>query len=212
MAKRPAYLIENGKVIRRDYDFKWVAGLSTSQNQKCALSLHEAICAAEPGARPLEVSTKGTVPLGISLSAFNLKLNGFTFENVFHSGKMFEHAGPFPDLLSVPPRDAKHDERLRTSGKLVGFRYQDMDFPLEPQTLYFDFIYCKAVLETLPVEEIERIRAYDHFTDIVFNPSKSINTQAKAVAEIHLMLDLYGCIPEMDPAEFLGFHQKYVFA
>ena len=27
--------------------------------------------------------------------------------------------------------------------------------------------------------------------------------------EIRLMLDLYGCIPEMDPAEFLRFHQKY---
>ena len=43
MATRPAYLIGNGKVIRKDYDFTWISGLSSSQKQKCALSLHEAI-------------------------------------------------------------------------------------------------------------------------------------------------------------------------
>lgn len=28
MATRPAYLIENGKVVRKDYDFTWISGLS----------------------------------------------------------------------------------------------------------------------------------------------------------------------------------------
>lgn len=212
MANRPAYLIENGKIIRKDYDFIWISGLSASQKQKCALSLHEAIRSIDTSANVLEVSTKSNIPLGIKMSAFNLKLDGFPLENIFQSGKVFAFGGPYPDLLHMHPREAKHNERLRTSGDLIGFRYQDIDFPLEPKTLFYDFIYIKAICETLTADEIEQIRDFSHFTDIEFNPAKSINTQAKTAAEIRLMLDLFGKIPEMTPDEFLQFHTKYVDA
>ena len=62
MATRPAYLIENGKVIRKDFDFTWISGLSACQKQRCALSLHEAIRRTEASANVLEVSTKSNVP------------------------------------------------------------------------------------------------------------------------------------------------------
>lgn len=212
MATRPAFLIQNGKVIRKDYDFQWFAGLSTSQKQKCGLSLHEAIRSTVASARILEVSTKSTEPLGVRMSAFNLMLDGFHLENVFQSGKVFAFGGPFPNLLHMHPREAKHHACLRESGALTGFRYQGIVFPLEPKTLFYDYIYIKAIQETLADDEIRQIGNYTHFTDIEFNPAKSINTQAKTAAEIRLMLDLYGGIPDMDVDAFLQFHQKYITA
>ena len=210
MAIRPAYLIENGKVIRKDYDFQWFAGLSASQKQKCGLSLHAAIRSTDASAVPLEVSTKSTDALGVRMSAFNLMLDGFHLENVFQSGKVFAFGGPFPNLLHMHPREAKHHACLRESGALTGFRYQGIDFPLEPKTLFYDYIYIKAIKETLTDDEIQQIGNYTHFTDIEFNPTKSINTQAITAAEIRLMLDLYGGIPEMDADAFLRFHQEYM--
>lgn len=212
MATRPAYLIHNGKVVRQDYEFTWISGLSASQKQKCALSLHEAIRCTDASANVLEVSTKSNVPLGVTMSAFNLMLDGFHLENVFQSGKVFAYGGPYPDLLYKHPREAKHEPRLRTSGELVGFRYQGVDFPTMPQTLFYDYIYIKAVQQSLTPDEIHQILDYNYFTDIEFNPAKSINTQAKTAAEIRLMLELYGETPEMDADEFLRFHKDYVVA
>ena len=212
MATRPAYLIENRKVIRKDYDFTWISGLSASQKQKCALSLHEAIFRTDASANVLEVSTKSNVPLGVSMSAFNLMLDGFHLENIFQSGKVFAFGGPYPDLLSMHPRQAKHEQRLRTSGELVGFRYQGIDFPLEPKTLFYDYIYIRAVKGTLSADEIRQIAEFNYFTDIEFNPAKSINTQAKTSAEIRLLLELYGEIPDMDKEQFQVFHEQYVTA
>ena len=212
MATRPAYLIENGKVIQKDYDFTWISGLSASQKQKCVLSLHDAIRSMDASANPLEVSTKSNDPLGVKMSAFNLMLDGFHLENVFQSGKVFAFGGPFPNLLHMHPREAKHHACLRESGELTGFRYQGIDFPLVPKTLFYDYIYIKAIRETLTADEIQQIGNYTYFTDIEFNPAKSINTQAKTAAEIRLMLDLYGEIPDMDADAFLHFHKKYVTA
>ena len=212
MATRPAYLIKNGKVIRKDYDFQWFAGLSASQKQKCGLSLHEAIRSTDASASILEVSTKSIEPLGVRMSAFNLMLDGFHLENVFQSGKIFAYGGPYPDLLSMHPQQAKREPRLRTSGNLIGFRYQGTDFPTEPKTLFYDYIYIKGIQETLSEDEIQQIADFNYFTDIEFNPNKSINTQAKAAAEIRLMLKLYGEIPEMDKEQFLAFHKEYVMA
>ena len=79
--------------------------------------------------------------IGIKLSAFNLKINSYTLENIFQSAKVFENGGPYLDLLDVSPKEAKRDERLHKSGSLKAFRYQNEDFPLIPQTVVF-LILC----------------------------------------------------------------------
>lgn len=81
---------------------------------------------------------------------------------------------------------------------------------MKPSTLFYDYIYIKAVQKTLITDEIQKIADYNYFTDIEFNPTKSINTQAKSVAEIRLMLEIYGTIPEMNVENFMQFHRKYV--
>lgn len=210
MAERPAFLVQQGKVVSRTYQFQWFPGFAVSQKQKSVASLHDAIRASEEGAAPLEVSTKGRCELGVKLSAFNLRLDGHTLENVFQSAKVFENGGPYLDLLEVPPREAKRDERLRQSGVLQGFRYRGEDFPLVPRTVFYDYIYIQAVKESLPAEELARIRNFTHFTDIEFNPARSLNTQARTAALIRLILEDCGQLPDFSRDEFIAYHRKHV--
>lgn len=166
-----------------------------------------AVHGADPSARPLEVSAKNREVLGRMLSAFNLKLDGCALENVFQSGKVFEHGGPYPDLLDVPPKEAKRDGRLKSSGALTAFRYQGRDFPL---TVFYDYIYYSAVRESLGRDEIRAILEYDHFTNIGFNPARSVNTQAKRAAMLRLTLEEHGCLPDLPAEEFIRYHREHI--
>ena len=212
MALRPAYFIKDGKVVRKDHEFEWFSGFAVTQKQKSIASLHNSIISSDSEARVLEISTKGTDPLGAKLSAFNLKLNGYTLENIFQSSKEFKNGGPYPDLLNVHPKDAKRDGRLRTSGNLTAFVLGGNRFPLEPKTLFYDYIYIQAVKQSVPEQEIQSLLNYTHFTDIEFNPQKSINTQAKSAAIIRLLLGKYEELPEMSVNEFTVFHKQFVTA
>ena len=210
MAIRPVYLVSNGKVIKSEYEFQWFAGFSMAQKQRSIAALHNAVKSANKAANPLEISTTGTVELGVKLSAFNLKLNGYTLENIFQSSRAFSNGGPYRDLLEVSPKEAKRDARLHNSGALVGFNYGGIDFPLEPKTVFYDYIYIDAVKQTLSSEEIRQITEYTHFTDIEFNPQRSINTQAKTIAIIRLMLEKYNEVPSFDVSDFIRFHSEMV--
>jgi len=210
MALRPAYTLINGKVNSIDYEFKWYAGFSLEQKQRSINELHEAIARLEVNAKPLEISTKSTTELGVKLSAFNLKLNGYTLENIFQSSKVFRLGGPFRDLLEVEPKEAKTDERLRHYGPIISFNYDGYDFPTEPKTVFYDYIYIKAVRQSISADEISGISDFTHFTDIEFNPQKSINTQARTVAIIKLMLEKFGELPDMTVEEFIEFHKANV--
>lgn len=210
MAKRPAFYIDRGKVRGKIFDFEWFPGFAVSQKQKSIESLHNAIKNSNPQARPLEISTKSRVSLGRKLSAFNLTLNGHTLENIFQSSKVFENGGPYPDLLNLPPREAKRDERLKNSGKLTAFSYQGEEFPLLPVTAFYDYIYLAAVKQTLSAQEISEILEYSFFTDIEFNPAKSLNTQARTAALLRLILQEFRQLPDFSKEEFLRYHREHI--
>ena len=85
-----------------------------------------------------------------------------------------------PYLMLVSPREAKREERLKNSGPLTGFTFEGRTFPLKPSHIFYDYIYMGALLEN---EELSKVLLeYDAFTDIEFNPNKSINCQARAAA------------------------------
>ena len=65
MAKRPAFFVKQGKVIREIYSFEWYSGFAVSQKQKSIKSLHNAILKADVNAKPLEISTKSMEAIGI---------------------------------------------------------------------------------------------------------------------------------------------------
>ena len=101
-------------------------------------------------------------------------------ECVFQAGKVFQNGGPYFDILEKQPWEAKRDERLRTSGNLIAFEFEGKRYPLEPKTAFYDMIYIEALNEN--PELAAKVLEYDAFTDIEFNPDKSINCQAKACA------------------------------
>lgn len=210
MANRPAFFTRGGKVISEIYSFEWFPGFAVSQKQKSIESLHNAILKADKNAKPLEISTKSKEPIGIKLSAFNLKLNNDTLENIFQSAKVFERGGPYLDLLDVRPKEAKRDERLYHSGKLKAFYYQNDAFPLTPQTVFYDFLYVSAVKQSFATDEINAVSNYNYFTDIEFHPAKSINTQARAAALIKLILDEYGYLPDFQKQDFIQYHKEHI--
>ena len=210
MAERPVFFLSRGRVTSKTYSFEWFPGFSASQKRKSIDSLHRAVLRASPEDHPLEVSTKGGEPLGVRLSAFQLRLDGRTLENIFQSSKVFQDGGPYPDLLDVPPRDAKRDPRLRASGPLTAFRFQGADFPLEPKTAFYDYIYLAAASQSLSAEELGGLLAYDRFTDIEFNPARSLNTQARTAALLRLLLEEFGRVPQLSREEFLQYHREHV--
>jgi type I restriction enzyme M protein len=134
----------------------------------------------------MEVSSKSKETLGSQLSAFHLNITTektkqtFSVETTFQSSKVFEKGGPYRDLLLKAPKDAKRDPRLKNSGNLLHFNYFGKIFELHPKTLFYDWLYINALSKHRHCAD--QIVNYDAFTDIEFNPEKSINCQARSVA------------------------------
>ena len=57
---------------------------------------------------------------------------------------------------------------------------QATEFPLEPKTAFYDWLYIGVVFPHR--EFLRRLEQYAGFTDIEFNPSRSINCQARSCA------------------------------
>ena len=186
MAIRPVFTISASKpfVTREEIEFHYFSGFSITQKQKNINSLHNSYLSVNPQKKILEISTKSTSPLGVSLSAFNLNIitniRSFSVESAFQSSKIFEKGGPYIDLLEKSSREAKKDERLHNSGKLIAFKYFNRQFPLEPKDYFYNWLYINALY--LNQDLSSEIINYDSFTDIEFNPQRSLNCQAKAAA------------------------------
>lgn len=194
MAKRPIF-IPLGKaehlVEEIQVDFEWSPGFAPVQKKKNIAAMHEA--AKIQGLYPLlEISTKSEELIGQRLSAFNLKIatdiGEISIESAFQGSKVFENGGPFTDIYGKDSRGAKKDERIRESGSLIGFNYFGQEWPLVPKTAFYDWLYLTALQ---PHQEyLKKLFMYKGFTDIEFNPSKSINCQARTCALLISLIKL----------------------
>ena len=188
MAKRPVYVtkMEAPFYSAEMIEFDWNGGFAKSQKQKNITAIHTGFKRRHPDKEVLEISSKSMQEYGEALSAFFLKKyvpdlgESIPVECVFQAGKVFEKGGPYQDIMEKTPREAKRDERLRNSGVLVSFWFDGKTFPLIPRTVFYDYIYINALFEN--PELAAEVMKYDAFTDIEFNPDKSINCQAKAAA------------------------------
>lgn len=187
MAERPIFVPSQdapGLVKEISFSIAWHSGFAPIQKKKNIRALHDA--AAVAGYAPLlETSTKSDEKLGQHLSAFHLKVHSsrsgqIPLECAFQGSKVFERGGPFTDLYDVDVRTAKRDPRLRDSGKLIGFSFNGFQFELEPKTAFYDWLYVNAIFPHR--DWLKRLYRYTGFTDIEFNPSKSINCQARSCA------------------------------
>ncbi|MFW1753956.1 DarT1-associated NADAR antitoxin family protein [Acinetobacter wanghuae] len=216
MAKRPVFVVNSVGCTLVDtqmIDFQYHSGFAVVQKQKSINSLHEAIRNTLNITQTLEISSKSESELGVALSAFNLMMldkktnQKFSVECAFQSSKVFENGGPFLDLLKVTSREAKKDERLKLSGQLKKFSFYGIDWALDPLTAFYDWLYINAL--NFNSEYHEELLKYEAFTDIEFNPEKSINCQAYSVAMFVSLLkrNLLGNI--RNPQEFLKFYKEY---
>jgi hypothetical protein len=103
-----------------------------------------------------------------------------SLECAFQGSKVFERGGPFTDLYCRDAREAKRDVRLRESGELTGFQFDGFSFPLEPKTAFYDWLYINAVYPWR--DWCKKLYVYAAFTDIEFNPYRSVNCQARSCA------------------------------
>jgi hypothetical protein len=186
MAERPIFVPapEAPELVHEIFlRMKWHSGFAPVQKEKNVLALHAA--AAEAGYSPLlEVSSKSAEKLGRHLSAFHLKvqssLGEIPLESAFQGSKVFERGGPFTELYGADVRTAKRDERLRDSGRIVAFQFDGTRFPTEPRTAFYDWLYVNAIYPHR--EWLTRLNRYAGFTDIEFNPERSVNCQARSCA------------------------------
>lgn len=187
MAKRPVFIVSdnNPYVIEKYIDFQFYSGFSLNQKQKSIKSLHEAYLQIHQSSKILEISSKSESELGIKLSAFNLMITTksnkeYSVEMAFQASKVFENGGPYIDILEKSSKEAKKDIRLKNSGKLKYFYFNNRKFELVPTTYFYNWLYINTL--NLYPNLADMLMDYDAFTDIVFNPDKSINCQARATA------------------------------
>jgi hypothetical protein len=216
MAERPIFVSapEIPELVREVFfAIKWHSGFAPVQKEKNIKELHEA--AEQRGFRHLlEISSKSKSERGQHLSAFYMKVsmsNGqeIPLECAFQGSKVFEHGGPFTDLYSVKePRVAKRDPRLRESGPLRAFQFDGFTWPLEPKTAFYDWLYIEFLKRYR--DWASKLYAYGGFTDIEFNPHRSINCQARSCA-LFLSLMKLNLLDEatQSPQEFIKTLQRF---
>ncbi|MBR5287149.1 MAG: hypothetical protein IKU34_00990 [Clostridia bacterium] len=155
MAERPVFVpVEHAPFVKAvQTEFDWNGGFAVSQKRKNIAALHESFLRLSPGSCMLEISSKSLNPLGVRMSAFNLKKHvpslgeAIPVECVFQGGKVFGLGGPYTDLYTASARDAKRDPRLKESGMLTGFFYEGRHISPMPRTAFYDWLYISALLE-----------------------------------------------------------------
>ena len=187
MAERPIFVPspDSPELVKEVFlALRWNPGFAVVQKEKNIRALHEAANVA--GIRNvLEVSTKSDSKRGQHLSAFYLKvvndqLGEIPLESAFQGSKVFERGGPFVDLYLVDARTAKKDPRLKDSGNLIAFEFDGFRWPLEPKTAFYDWLYARCIYPHR--DWAAKLYDYGGFSDIEFNPFRSINCQARSIA------------------------------
>lgn len=187
MAQRPVFVPNyDGTFLVHEcpVHFTWSPGMAEVQKKKNVASLHEE--ASKIGLnRVLEISSKSNEEVGRRLSAFSLKIEidgtNYPLESVYQGSKVFENAGPFPEIFSLEPRESKRFIREHDYGRLVCFELEKRRYPLNPKNAFYDWLYIRALARH--ADWIDKNVIFDGYTDIEFNPTKQVNCQARAFAE-----------------------------
>lgn len=163
MAKRNFWVIKDGKVAKGEIEFKWEPGMSVAQKRRSCANLHSALSSKLGLKNPLDISSASTTPLGVKLSAFNLMWNGKSVECWYQGSKVYSVAGHMKKLYDVDSMTAKKSMKNANLGSLIGFRLIDTDYPMNPRTVFYDYLYLQGLLQS---EYKDNVLEYDVFTDI----------------------------------------------
>lgn len=199
MAKRFLYFYDEVSYKKELVEFEWFSGFSISQKQKSVESLHKNAVKNRGNLNILEVSSASLKECGQKASAFNLSLtlkngNRYSVESLFQSSKVFDKSGLNFKVLDMNSKEAKrYTSSLHLKEKMIAFNFFGKNFPLYPETYFYNWLYANALFFNKKL--LKDILNYDAFTDINFNPAKSINCQAEACS-IVCFLNKYGILNE----------------
>ncbi len=213
---RPVFMprVNSDNLVKTDMvRFERHVGFASRQKKKSINDLHQVIRKKYGFSNVLELSSKSGNKLSFLVSPLSLQLahepeaQTYSVENAFQGSMVFEDAGPFTDLFNVPPRQARKDERLITSGELIGYNYFGMEWSVEPLTAFYDWLYVNALKQNPQLHE--EVMQYQAFTDLEFNPKKSIHNPAYALA-MFVALNKRELLDNVeDPMVFFNLYQDY---
>ena len=118
----------------------------------------------------LEISTKSPEIIGNKLSAFNLIIEvaggkQISVESAYQGSKIFEHGGPYKEFFDMSGKDIKKSDKIRNSGKLIGFEFNGIKWDLEPKNAFYNWLYINALYQNMQLGN--KLREYDGFSDRV---------------------------------------------
>lgn len=193
MAVRPVYEVNVDSsppwYYSRKIEFQWHGGFSRAQMSRCVQSLHAAFADNRKGRRLLEVSSASEAELGRRLSAFSLTVGRgpaaesrpIPLEVAYQSSKIFRGHGRLTQAADLAPPEAKHlAAEMHRVHDLIAFEWNGCCWPLQPPTAFYDWLFVQAVRQEPQLSR--EIMRYDAFTDIKFNPSRSLSSQARSAA------------------------------
>jgi hypothetical protein len=192
MAQRPVFSPDDGALVREDLvQFEWHPGFARVQKLRSIEALHSSARDQVALAPLLEVSTKSPERLGVQLSAFNLRIQTAHFdrpisiEAAFQGSKIFRESGQLSHIYKIESgKEIKTLIREIGDQPLTGFRFEGREWGLRPTTAFYDWLYLRALAELNSQDRqiSELLRSMRGFTDIEYNPKKSLNCQARSCA------------------------------
>ena len=211
MARRLVFVPSPDKELVKEFEFsfKWEP---TGMYGKGAIdenvsSLHRE-CADTHGIttdRILEVSGASSKTLGKQLSAMNLCIEDrndtgvnegskWCVESLYQGSKVFENGGPHHVMYTYTGYAAKKAIKSRHLGKLVGFNYHGIEYPIDPPDAFYNWLYISVLCDennTGLVNSLLDGPDYFGFTDIFFNHDRQVACQARAIAKFISMSNAY---------------------
>jgi len=173
-----------GLILEKTVYFPEVRGDRDYSMKKTMETMHHVIRAKESGGQILEVSPYGG-PEGKACTPWLLKLK--TQDGKFHpvaalyeAAKVFEHGGPYEDLKEKRAEEILGDPRLRQSGKLMGFHFEDEAFTTTPRHKFFDYLYIRALKERADLHEA--LLKAEIITDVTYQMSSMYLSPARSVS------------------------------
>ena len=153
MASRPVFVpnYQDGRLVEERYfDFRWAPGFAEVQKKKNTQTLHQK--ARENGlGKVLEISSKSNAKVGQRLSAFSLKIEiddeQYPLESVYQGSKVFDLNGPFPEIFTYSPREAKKFIRENQRGNIIAFELEGIRYPLSPKNAFYDWLYIRSLVD-----------------------------------------------------------------
>ena len=182
--------------------FPWLNG-SKHQNVQAVLDTFHDVYPEVPA---LEVSLASAQQEGIHAAAMKLPLHLAALDQdvpvgiVYEASKVFENGGPYAELLQCSRQKVQKDPRLQKSGKCIGYRLADVEYPTEPHPYaFFNWLYGCALRQN--PEKADGVLKFGAFSDLELGSTKKDRNSPARAAAVYAGLAAAGKLACLDSYE-----------